>query len=414
MPSLRYVVSLVMLAFVASFATAQSSRHVFLTAQQCKDEYEAAYKRMMQSLKDVNRCHDTAGIKACEPVRKQNGAAEREWLELGKTCSAMERQARQQRDQERAARKKEESEQQQANNGRPARTIIPMDQIAGQRESDGRPKVTIIPLPQQSSASQSDPVSAAIRDTAREVAKNIIVDSLPEWVGELLGGDEPSFSPELERAEEATDKFKGILQEHAMPGGSGAAAKRVQDAAIPVIRDRHRKLEGELGDFASSEAGRNIVDGGSRSTAPAYRPPPVASAPAHSNPFNEPGQHTPARTPTSAGDRIPTILPQKSSETEWQPTTHSGWQPVHKEPDSTYKRPAPSSQNPWGNGSEASPTVVAQNGADGASSVSGGSVSACDLVRRGEVQFRYKWKDKNGNQCYSNTSNGHSAAVCCR
>lgn len=381
-----------LLGALIPFHPAFADGEIYTTLTQCLTAMENARRLHSAEATAFNSCHKGGGRERCDPISKRMISAQKEYGRLTHLCNQLRRTA-----------------SSRASDGSPSRTIIPMDQIANPRESDGRPKVTVIPNLQNDVGSQPDPVSEALRDIGRNLARN----HLPEWMGDLLESERPSASAELERAEEATDEFKDVLQEHAMPGQSGAAARRLQDAAIPVIRDTQRKHEGVIGGFASSNAGTNIVDSG-RSTAPAYRPPPVAAVPSQSNPFNEPTQHRPVATPPVARDGIPTIRVQESSEPEMQPTPHSGWQPVHREPESTYRQAPPSSRNPWSNSSETHPTVVAQAGADGARNNNGGSVSACDLVRRGEVQFRYKWKDKTGSQCYSNTSNGQTAAVCCR
>ncbi|MGE5652182.1 hypothetical protein [Noviherbaspirillum sp. UKPF54] len=39
--------------------------------------------------------------------------------------------------------------------------------------------------------------------------------------------------------------------------------------------------------------------------------------------------------------------------------------------------------------------------------------SSCELIRSGEVKFRFQWKEKGGKRCYSNSGMHKRAAACC-
>lgn len=39
--------------------------------------------------------------------------------------------------------------------------------------------------------------------------------------------------------------------------------------------------------------------------------------------------------------------------------------------------------------------------------------SSCELIRSGEVRYRFHWKDRRGNICYSNSGHRKTAAACC-
>lgn len=39
--------------------------------------------------------------------------------------------------------------------------------------------------------------------------------------------------------------------------------------------------------------------------------------------------------------------------------------------------------------------------------------SSCELIRSGEVKFRFQWKEKGGKRCYSNSGPRKRAAACC-
>lgn len=46
-------------------------------------------------------------------------------------------------------------------------------------------------------------------------------------------------------------------------------------------------------------------------------------------------------------------------------------------------------------------------------SLSTAGQSSCELIRSGEVKFKFQWKEKQGKRCYSNTGVRKNVAACC-